>query len=130
MPVRHHARQFGQSKYGLSRIYKVLLDLLSIRLVVAYANRPLVWFCKMALAPAALAFAFIAAGVVLAVQGTYSLPLLGSGLVLALAVGFLIALGSLAELAKHFARRDVVPLVTASAKYSKSSSPIDRGIPT
>ena len=25
--VRHHARQFGQSKYGLSRIYKVLLDL-------------------------------------------------------------------------------------------------------
>ena len=130
VPVRHHARQFGQSKYGLSRIYKVLLDLLSIRLVVAYANRPLVWFCKMALAPAALAFAFIAAGVVLAVQGTYSLPLLGSGLVLALAVGFLIALGSLAELAKHFARRDVVPLVTASAKYSKSSSPIDRGIPT
>ena len=130
VPVRHHARQFGQSKYGLSRIYKVLLDLLSIRLVVAYANRPLVWFCKMALAPAALAFAFIAAGVVLAVQGTYSLPLLGSGLVLALAVWFLIALGSRAELAKHIARRDVVPLVTASAKYSKSSSPIDRGIPT
>ena len=28
--VRHHARQFGESKYGLSRIYKVLLDLISI----------------------------------------------------------------------------------------------------
>ena len=26
--VQHHARQFGQSKYGLSRIYKVLLDLM------------------------------------------------------------------------------------------------------
>ena len=27
--VRHHARKFGQSKYGLSRVYKVLLDLLT-----------------------------------------------------------------------------------------------------
>jgi glycosyltransferase involved in cell wall biosynthesis len=130
VPVRHHARQFGQSKYGLSRVYKVLLDLLSIKLVVTYANRPLVWFCKMALAPAALAAAFMIAGVTLALEGTYSLPLFGSGLVLALAVGFLIALGSLAELAKHFARRDVVPLVTASARYSKPASPtIDRGTP-
>ena len=119
VPVRHHARQFGQSKYGLSRIYKVLLDLISIRLVVAYANRPLAWFFKMALVPAALAAAFTAGGIVRALDGTYSLPLFGSALILALAVGFLLALGSLGELAKHFARRDVVPLVTASAKYSK-----------
>jgi glycosyltransferase involved in cell wall biosynthesis len=119
VPVRHHARQFGTSKYGLSRIYKVLLDLISIRLVVAYANRPLVWFLKMALAPAALAAAFMTAGIVLAFDGSYSLPLFGSSLILVLAVGFLVALGSLGELAKHLARRDVVPLVTASAKYSK-----------
>ncbi|NNE35230.1 MAG: glycosyltransferase family 2 protein, partial [Rhodothermales bacterium] len=26
--VRHHSRQFGDSKYGLSRVYKVLLDLM------------------------------------------------------------------------------------------------------
>jgi hypothetical protein len=128
VPVRHHARQFGQSKYGLSRIYKVLLDLISIKLVVAYANRPLVWFFKMAVAPAVLAAAFIAGGVVSALDGTYSLPLFGSGLILALAVGFLVALGSLAELAKHFARRDVVPLVTASAKYSRPvATKLDRG---
>jgi glycosyltransferase involved in cell wall biosynthesis len=126
VPVRHHARQFGQSKYGLSRIYKVLLDLLSIRLVVAYANQPLVWFVKMALVPALLAAVFTTAGIVSAVDGTYSLPLFGSGLILALAVGFLVALGSLGELAKHLARRDVVPLVTASAKYSRPSpSPFD-----
>jgi glycosyltransferase involved in cell wall biosynthesis len=119
VPVRHHARQFGSSKYGLSRIYKVLLDLISIRLVVAYANRPLVWFLKMALVPAGLAAVFMTAGIVLAFDGAYSLPLFGSGLILLLAVGFLVALGSLGELAKHLARRDVVPLVTASAKYSK-----------
>jgi glycosyltransferase involved in cell wall biosynthesis len=119
VPVRHHARQFGQSKYGLSRIYKVLLDLISIRLVVAYANRPLAWFMKMAFVPAALAVAFTVGGIVRALDGAYSLSLLGSGLILGLAAGFLIALGSLGELAKHCARRDVVPLVTASAKYSK-----------
>jgi len=119
VPVRHHARQFGQSKYGLSRIYKVLLDLISIRLVVAYANRPLAWFVKMALVPAALAAAFTAGGIARALDGAYSLSLLGSGLILGMTAGFLLALGSLGELAKHFARRDVVPLVTASAKYSK-----------
>jgi glycosyltransferase involved in cell wall biosynthesis len=128
VPVRHHARQFGASKYGLSRIYKVLLDLLSIRLVVAYANRPLVWFFKMALVPALLAAAFTIGGIVRAFDGSYSLPLFGSGLILLLAVGFLIALGSLAELAKHLARRDVVPLVTASAKYTKPVPlELDRG---
>jgi glycosyltransferase involved in cell wall biosynthesis len=131
VPVRHHARQFGTSKYGLSRIYKVLLDLVSIRLVVAYANRPLVWFLKMALLPAALAAAFTVGGVISAVDGVYSLPLFGSGLILALAVGFLVALGSLGELAKHLARRDVVPLVTASARYSKPPTPSeDRGGPS
>jgi hypothetical protein len=130
VPVRHHARQFGASKYGLSRIYKVLLDLISIRLVVAYANQPLVWFLKMALMPAALAAVFITAGVVLALDGAYSLPLFGSGRVLARAVGLLVALGAHGELAKHLARRDVVPLVTASAKYSKPpTSRNDRGIP-
>jgi glycosyltransferase involved in cell wall biosynthesis len=128
IPVRHHARQFGQSKYGLSRIYKVLLDLIAIRLVVAYANRPLAWFFKMAVPLALLAAAFTVGGIVGALEGNYSLPLFGSGLVLTLAVGFLLALGSLAELAKHLARRDVVPLVTAAARYSKHASPrLDQG---
>ena len=42
--VRHHARQFGQSKYGLSRIYKVLLDLMVIKTVATFTARPLLWF--------------------------------------------------------------------------------------
>ena len=46
--VRHHARQFGQSKYGLSRIYKVLLDLMVIKTVASFTSRPLVWFSMLA----------------------------------------------------------------------------------
>jgi glycosyltransferase involved in cell wall biosynthesis len=46
--VRHHARQFGESKYGLSRIYKVLLDLMVIKTVASFTARPLLWFSMLA----------------------------------------------------------------------------------
>ncbi|MDG2223362.1 MAG: glycosyltransferase, partial [Rubripirellula sp.] len=39
--VEHHARQFGKSKYGVSRILKGFLDLLTIYLLTSYSSRPL-----------------------------------------------------------------------------------------
>jgi len=39
--VNHRARQFGASKYGFSRIYKVALDIVSIRALLSYAHSPL-----------------------------------------------------------------------------------------
>lgn len=42
--VKHHARRFGESKYGLSRIFKVLSDLLTIKTLISFTSRPLVWF--------------------------------------------------------------------------------------
>src|SRR5580658_7730839 len=47
--VRHHARKFGKSKYGLSRIYKVVLDLLVIKTVASFTSRPLIWFVLLSL---------------------------------------------------------------------------------
>ena len=47
--VKHHARQFGVSKYGLSRIYKVLLDLLTIKTIVSFTSRPMLWFAILAI---------------------------------------------------------------------------------
>jgi glycosyltransferase involved in cell wall biosynthesis len=44
IPVRHHARKYGKSKYGLSRIYKVLLDLLMIKTIISFSARPMIWF--------------------------------------------------------------------------------------
>jgi glycosyltransferase involved in cell wall biosynthesis len=44
IPVRHHPRRFGRSKYGLSRIWKVLLDLLMIRMIASSSARPLAGF--------------------------------------------------------------------------------------
>ncbi len=41
IPVRHHPRRLGQSKYGLSRTYRVILDLLLMLFFKRFATRPL-----------------------------------------------------------------------------------------
>jgi glycosyltransferase involved in cell wall biosynthesis len=41
VPVRHHARTRGQSKYGLDRTVRVLLDLLWIRFLMRFLHRPM-----------------------------------------------------------------------------------------
>ncbi len=46
--VKHHARQFGESKYGLSRIYKVLLDLIAIKTILSFFSNPLLFFASIA----------------------------------------------------------------------------------
>ena len=46
--VRHHPRQFGQSKYGFSRIYKVALDLVSIRTILSFSRNPMAWLGSLA----------------------------------------------------------------------------------
>lgn len=43
LEVRHHPRRFGRSKYGFSRIYKVFVDLLTIRTLIGFARRPRAW---------------------------------------------------------------------------------------
>lgn len=40
VPVRHHPRRQGQSKYGLGRIQRVVVDLVVIRLLLRFARRP------------------------------------------------------------------------------------------
>lgn len=44
IPVRHHPRRAGTSKYGLSRIWKVLSDLMAIKMISSFRNQPLVMF--------------------------------------------------------------------------------------
>lgn len=41
IPVNHFARQHGQSKYGLSRTIRVILDLLTVKFLLNYATRPI-----------------------------------------------------------------------------------------
>ncbi|MEO3705529.1 glycosyltransferase family 2 protein [Trichormus azollae] len=41
LPVRHHARRFGKSKYGISRTFRVLMDLLTILFMKKFLTRPM-----------------------------------------------------------------------------------------
>jgi glycosyltransferase involved in cell wall biosynthesis len=97
--VRHHARAFGRSKYGLSRIYKVLLDLMVIKTVASFTARPMLWFAMLSLpmlAIAALALGWSA--VHFAATGRISLPVAGTGVIFLTSTVMLFAAGALGEL--------------------------------
>lgn len=64
VPVRHHARQFGKSKYGISRTLRVVLDLLTVKFLLSYSTRPIQVFGKIGLAfGVAAAFILLCMGV-------------------------------------------------------------------
>jgi glycosyltransferase involved in cell wall biosynthesis len=44
MPVNHHARKYGKAKYGLERTVKVVLDLFTVKFLVAYSSKPIYLF--------------------------------------------------------------------------------------
>ncbi|MFZ2620446.1 MAG: glycosyltransferase family 2 protein [Alphaproteobacteria bacterium] len=41
LPVRHHARQYGSSKYGIDRTFRVILDLILMAFLLKYLTRPM-----------------------------------------------------------------------------------------
>ena len=44
LKVNHSPRRFGVSKYGISRIYKVIIDLLVIKTLLAFSTKPMYLF--------------------------------------------------------------------------------------
>ena len=54
IPVRDRARRHGQSKYGLSRTIRVILDLLTVTFLVSYGARPMQLFGLLGLASGGL----------------------------------------------------------------------------
>ena len=105
MEVRHRSRRSGASKYGLSRIGRVALDLLLVKFLVGYAARPLRLFGPpgLLLGAAGLALAGYAAGAWLRGAQPPGGVLLPGMLLLVLGVQ-LVGLGLLAELQVRTAR--------------------------
>jgi glycosyltransferase involved in cell wall biosynthesis len=60
MVVRHHPRTEGRSKYGIGRTLKVILDLMTVKLLGDYSTKPLYFFGKYG-------FLLCAAGVVVGI---------------------------------------------------------------
>jgi glycosyltransferase involved in cell wall biosynthesis len=46
LPVRHHPRLYGKSKYGISRTMRVVLDLMTVKFLLTYSTKPIQLFGK------------------------------------------------------------------------------------
>lgn len=108
VPVRHNAREFGVSKYGLSRVGKVLADLLTILMIRSFREQPLVLFAIGALAAGTLGVAFtVGAAFMYASGGTPPTVVLPAVASLWFALCFyLVILGLIAETALGNARAE------------------------
>ena len=49
VPVTHHPRRYGKSKYNLKRTLKVVLDLLTVKFLSSYASKPIYLFGSLGL---------------------------------------------------------------------------------
>ncbi|MCO4763188.1 MAG: glycosyltransferase family 2 protein [Myxococcales bacterium] len=47
MKVQHHARRWGKSKYSVIKVFRVLLDLLTVHFLASYATKPLYFFGRL-----------------------------------------------------------------------------------
>jgi glycosyltransferase involved in cell wall biosynthesis len=102
--VRHHPRLHGKSKYGLGRIFRVLADLIVIKMLIQFAAHPIRWFGLLALPLFVISPVLFAIGAVkVDREGSWSLTGFDAFLSMAAAITTLIALnvivlGFLAEL--------------------------------
>lgn len=46
IPVKHHPRLYGTSKYGISRTVRVVLDLMTVKFLLSYSTKPIQLFGK------------------------------------------------------------------------------------
>ena len=105
VPVRHHARRHGVSKYGISRVWKVLADLVTMKMIRSFRERPLAMFAVGSLVALLLAVAFgVAAGVAMTSfqapkADAFVLP--GAALAWVGLACYLVMLGLVAEVGLH-----------------------------
>jgi glycosyltransferase involved in cell wall biosynthesis len=119
MRVRHHARQFGVSKYGLSRIFKVLGDLLVIKTIVSFASRPMLWFGMIALPIGLLSITLLGVYLFdLAGGGDVTVVIPSIGILLGALAFFLVIIGALAELIVKTGDGDIHALFAVTANLS------------
>ena len=97
--VNHSPRRFGVSKYGISRIYKVIIDLLVIKTLIAFSSKPMHLFAIAGLAAMALGGATLS----VAARGLFSngdidFMLASGGLLFLILAFFCLLVGFLCEL--------------------------------
>ena len=103
VPVQHHPRMHGVSKYGLARFWRGFVDLLTVRFLMSYENRPShlfggIGFVSFTGGSIVLAYLF---ALKLAGNSIGDRPLLIAGVLLVMVGLQLLLFGLLAELTVH-----------------------------
>ena len=101
IPVRHHELRFGKSKYGISRTFRVILDLLLVRYFMKFRQRPGHFFGGLGLGLGALGGLILAYLLVIKVFQNEDIggrPLLLMGVLLLIASMQFITTGLLGEM--------------------------------
>ncbi|HMM81227.1 MAG TPA: glycosyltransferase family 2 protein [Pyrinomonadaceae bacterium] len=100
IPVDHHARTMGKSKYGISRTVKVIFDLMTIKFMASYQTKPIYVFGTFGMLAFFLSLIAGIWAIVLKIEGTSfiltPLPVI-TVVMLAISVQFFL-MGLLAEL--------------------------------
>ena len=104
IPVRHRERRFGASKYGLSRVWKVLADLMTVTMLRWFGERPLTMFAYGAMAALIASFGFLGAEIEVlrsGVRAARGVVLPGAVLLLIGLSLYLLMVGLIAQVALH-----------------------------
>ncbi len=98
--VQHHERKFGKSKYGLSRIYKVLIDMIALKIIFAFFNLPLYGFGIFAIIFGIISLGIFIFGLIkiILIPGYSLITTMGSSLLFASLSMFLIFMGIISEM--------------------------------
>jgi glycosyltransferase involved in cell wall biosynthesis len=128
--VTHHARRYGRSKYGLSRVYKVLADLLAIKTLLLFAARPLFCFIGSAAVAGALSLSCALAAIyhALLMEASSVVVLMGVSILFGTLSLFLALLGLIGYLIYQMASDDwdMQPLQAWSRQAADAPSDLDR----
>lgn len=73
IPVKHHPRKFGVSKYGISRTIRVVLDLITVRFLQTYMTRPIQIFGKLGLYSILMGLIFFVLTIFMKFKGTLNI---------------------------------------------------------
>lgn len=131
LKVNHHARRFGTSKYGLSRMYKVIIDLVTIKAILSHLSRPMVAFGWVAGTAALIAAVAFVAALIQSLSHTAedNIVFAGLGLLYAALAISLLFWGLLAELVyrtgnlkmESFARLKITALQTSDVNRAETA---------
>lgn len=108
VPVEHHERMFGKSKYGIARFFRGFMDLMTVRFLMSYEHRPSHLFGGIGLGSLVLGLGVLGYLTVLRFMGETigDRPALIAGVLLVVIGVQLLLFGLLAELVVYNRQRD------------------------